>query len=138
MSASGFVSAPADNIETYWEHTPSQFISYLWQLKIHNLKRLESMYSLREYEHLTFLSGRNKRWKQRYFILHHEFNYFRASCTFGLFGSPQSWVIWKTSGQAVINDFEKQREDCEASVLQIFWFQCQISWFAALSYVKMM
>lgn len=84
--------------------------SYLWQLKIHNLKSLESVYSLREYEHLTFLSGRNKRWKQCYFNLHHGFNYLGAfSCTSGLFGNPHPWIIRKTSGQAIISDFEKQR-----------------------------
>lgn len=99
MNASGFVSVCTDNTEMYSGGTHSlSFPSYLWQLKIHDLKGLESTYStLREHEHLTFLSGRNKRWRKPYFNLHHGFNYFEAfSCAFGLFGNPHLWIIWKT------------------------------------------
>ena len=65
-NAPGFFLAHEDHREMNSRKTYSlSFQNDFQPLKIHNLKRLESMYSpLREYKQLTFLSGRNKRWKK--------------------------------------------------------------------------
>lgn len=113
-NSSGFVLAHAEMFTvqrcTRGEHAPFHFTVIYDYLKSTTWKDLKVYIFLWEKMN-TWLSCLEKiKVEKPYFNLQHRFNYFGAfSYAFALLGNPYLWLIWKTSGQAIRNDFEKQR-----------------------------